>query len=239
MAGFLGDGDLYIDRLTEEGAATGLRFAGRARRLHIKEPARMRPRVATEGAQRGRAVDAVLLREPARLSVVLDEIDHENLALAMLGEAAVLEQSAVSDQPVELSVIHDRWIRLGYKDVSGVAIAGLVEDADYRLNAEAGLIQFPSSGSTSDGQALTAQVSARAVVVRRVSGTVRCRCLLFLDGRNHVTGNRVHVIVHEGLLAPAEPVDLCAQDFLRLTLEGVAVQPDGGGDPWQVEDFSV
>ena len=94
MSGFLGSGDLYMDRLADDGSSNGYILAGNATQFAIEEETETKERISTGRETYGQALDTASIKKPAKLSITLDEINKENLAMALLGEVEDLSQGS-------------------------------------------------------------------------------------------------------------------------------------------------
>lgn len=246
MSGFLGAGDLYVDRQNDSGASTGLIQIGNATSFGITESSEIKERKSRMKSTYGQVLDSVPIKQPATISLTVDELNMDNLALALLGENAVLTQAAQTDTAVTVTAKLDKWAPIGYKAITAVAAAdsqatALVEGADYELNATAGLIKFLSTSThVVEDEAINLTISADAVDGRKVTGSVKptIKAKLFLDGKNFADGKQVHVTVLEAVLTPSEgEVNFLSEEFTTLSLSGTLNTPTGETAPYFVEYF--
>jgi len=94
MAGFLGAGDLLIDRLADDGSNTGFVLVGNATKFAINEESETKERISTGRDTYGQALDTASIKKPAKISIVINELKKENMAMALLGDIATLSQGA-------------------------------------------------------------------------------------------------------------------------------------------------
>ncbi len=94
MSGYLGSGDLYMDRLAEDGSNTGFVLVGNATQFAITEESETKERISTGRDTYGQALDTASIKKPAKISITLDELKKENLAMALLGDVAAMSQGA-------------------------------------------------------------------------------------------------------------------------------------------------
>ena len=75
--------------------------------------------------------------------LVLRETSLANLVMQFAGDTATYTQEAVTDEIVSgLGAQKGDMIRLGFQDISSLALDGLVDGVDYSLDAAAGVIEF-------------------------------------------------------------------------------------------------
>lgn len=231
MSGLLGSGDLYFDRYSDTGASTGYVSVGNATVFSIKENAELKERISKQRDTFGQALDAVYIKQPAEITVTIDEASRENLAMALLGTGSVVAAGspvAVTNEPI--TAAHDRAVKLANENVSTVVVTNTagtttyVVGTDYTVNARLGLVTALSTGAITDAQALHVDYShttpAQIVVSGSVQPVIHGRFLL--DGKNQVTGKDVRVEC-EARVSPTEAVDFLSGDFVPMTLQGKIV----------------
>ena len=240
MAGFLGAGDLLIDRDLQG----GFLYVGNATQFAINETeADVKERISKMRDTYGQALDTVTLAKPPKITITIDEFDVENLAIALRGIVEVLNQASGSVTNQEYTAKADKWIELGKRKVSSVVVKSQDETTtynegeDYVVNTRLGLLKVLSSGAISDGATIKVSFSYEAVTGKRVlaSRQAEIECALLLDGMNKVNGRDCTVRVYKAKLRPSAEVDFLADDFQSLTLEGTLVTPEGKTEPYVVE----
>ena len=239
MSGFLGKGDVFIDN----GLNGQFKMIGNATKFVISETeADVKERISKMRDTYGSALDTVVIPKPAKFSLELNEIDVDNMALALRGLIEVINVSAgsVSDEEMVVSAM-DVWLELGHRNVSNVVMknadgVALTELEDYVLNTRLGMIKFLSSGSVSEGATVTKTYSYGAVQGKRIKGgrVTEIECALILDGQNMVNNKDCTVKIFKCKLRPASEVDFLMDDFQSLTLEGTLVVPEGQTEAYQV-----
>lgn len=243
MSGLLCAGDVYVDRLTDAGASTGLRKIGNATLLSLQESTEEVRRISKQRDTHGQALDTVYIKQPTALGLNLDEIDRDNLALALLGEAATVTQAASNavDQVVVAKL--DSFVELGKRSVSAVVVTDstaattYVAGTDYEVNARLGWIRALVGGAITDGQSLKVDYTYAAVTVAKVSGaskpTIKAR--IVLDGKNLANGDEIYLVIDETTLTPTSAVDFLAGEFVSLEMTGTPKTLVGKTSPYIVE----
>jgi len=96
MDGFLGSGDLYIDRLTDDGQSSGYLSAGNAAKCEIGANAELKQLTGKGRTNYGQVLSTVSVQQPASLAITLNQIDKTNLAMAFLGDYETIAVTAGS-----------------------------------------------------------------------------------------------------------------------------------------------
>lgn len=161
MSGFIGEGDLYLDRFDDTGNSQKLIFFGNAPTFQIQENADRIERISRMKNQSGQVLDSVTNKTPAILTMTVDDIKRENLALALFGEDADYSQSAASSSTVSIaSMVDGSWEDTGYtniKNVSAVANSLTIPEGNgMEINQEAGMVKFTEKSYTADPDGVAA-----------------------------------------------------------------------------------
>ena len=226
--GFLGAGDLYMER-TVAGTAQGMKPAGNATKFEIKESTTRKERIS---------------KKPATIQAIIDEINADNMAVAFLGNVTTISQGSgtVADAPYVSK--KGTLILLPYKGISSVVITDdaptpvtFTVDTDYQVNAKAGAIFIMDDGTIADDTNLKISYSYAAVTGKKVKGSINpiVQLKFFLDGLNLATDRACTVTVWSARVAPSSPVDFLADDFSKLTLDGTLRTPAGKDSPYEVD----
>ena len=147
MSGFLGSGDLYMDRLADDGSSNGFILAGNSTQFAIEEETETKERISTGRDTYGQALDTASIKKPAKISITLDEINKENLAMALLGEVADLSQGSGTDEVETVIAKAGKFIQLAKSNLAetnfkvenkdGAIASAWVASTVYALNAYA------------------------------------------------------------------------------------------------------
>jgi len=240
MAGFLGKGSLFLDR-----DLTGAYIdAGNAIKFEINETAAdQKERVSRGISDYGQALDSVVVPKPATISIEIDEMKAENLAIALRGivTQSTVTAGSVTDESITASL--DKYVPLANGDVSSVVVTNVgatttyVEGTDYVVEAHMGWIKALSTGSITDAEALLVDYSYGARTYYKITGSKEAfiKTAIILDGQNQVNGKNAKVTVYEARLRPQGAVDFLAGDFVKLSLGGLLITPAGKTEPYTVE----
>ena len=243
MDGFLGAGDLYIDRRDSSSNLTGLQLIG-AGKLELFAEAELKEQTGKGRSTYGQVITSATLPGKTNIKITLTEVDKEVLAIAFLGSVAAANQASGSvlvGTPEAIVAHHDKHTELAYESVSAVVVKDEtdttthVEGDDYEVDTRLGLIKVLSTGSIADGATIHISYTYAAVTKDKItaadSPVISCRVLL--DGINYANNKDVKVIIDLARLKPSSAVDFLADDFLPLELEGLCEIVDGSS-PFEV-----
>lgn len=254
MAGFLGSGDLYYNRVVG-GVDQGWKRFGNATKFEIKENTELKERKSKQKSTYGQVLDSVSVKQPAEISVALDDLDKDNIALAFLGDVTAIDVTgaAITDEGHPTGSYND-YIRLAFGNVSNLVVkdaaTGLITyvlDVDYKVvSAERGMIQLIKGDGTDDiveNEAYVASTSGIEVSYdyasstgNKVSGGTNSsiKVALLLDGENFADQSQVSVDVWEAVLAPQTGIDFLSDDFATLELNGTLNTPSDKTSAYEV-----
>lgn len=250
MSGLLCAGDLYIDRFDEDGNPTGLRQVGNATRFEINEPSESVQRGSNMRDSYGQLLSDVAIKQPSTIGITLDDINKDNLAMALLGdtEAVDITAGSVTDEEVlgypggRTALANTNLDPEGTITVTddGGTPTEFTEGADYEVDHRLGHIIVLEGGGISAGDTLLVSYDFLARTGSKVSGGVRpqIRAKLVLDGRNLDNGKPIHVTVFEASLRPDGAVDFLSSEFVQLTMTGNLKLVDGMDAPYIVDMLS-
>jgi len=235
---FLGAGDLYFDRLTAAGVSQGAKLEGACSKFALNPESEIKEQTGKGRTNYGQVVAAATLPGKTNISLTLNQLDAQNLAVAFLGDVAAGSQASGSidvGSPVAVTAIADRYVEIGKEQLSNVVVKDdtdtttYVEGTDYVLNARLGMIKALSTGAITGGDVLHISGDYAAITFEKITGgsSPIIRARLVLDGVNYVNGRNCKVVVKSARLKPSTEVDFLSDDFLPLELEGVCEIPEG------------
>jgi hypothetical protein len=140
MSGFLGSGDLYMDRLAYDGSSTGFVLAGNATQFAIQEETETKERISTGRDTYGQALDTASIKKPAKITISLDELHKDNLAMALLGDVSDLSQGSGTGETETVTAMLDKLIQLAKSNLA---------DANFKVENEDGASAPDWEASTS------------------------------------------------------------------------------------------
>jgi hypothetical protein len=244
MAGFLGSGDLYYNRVVN-GVSEGWYRFGNATRFEIKENAEIKERISRQQATYGQVLDSVSIKQPAEISVTLDDLDYKNLALVFLGDtSAVSVTGATATAEAATAPAPGASFQVANRKISSVTVTGpsgtptYVDGTDYEVaNAELGLIKILEGGSLSGSETLEVNYTYASMTANKVTGGTdsSIKVALMMDGKNLADDSKVMVNVLEAVMTPETGVDFLSEEFATLEMTGTLNTPAGSGSSYTVE----
>lgn len=238
MSGFIGSGDLYAERFVN-GVSEGLLSLGNATKIEIKENSDVKTRTSKGRANYGSALDTVVIKKPADVSITLDDLDKDNLAMIFMG--TVSDSSTVASTVTDESHVVtklDTMIALNGRNISGVTITGLVLGTDFEVvNADAGFIKILSGGTVSVNDTIEVSYASGATSGTVITGGLvpDVKMKLIMLGVNLVDQSNVRLEIPKATLTPQNGVDFLSEDFTTLELAGIATVPTGETAAYKLE----
>lgn len=243
--GFLGAGDLYINRYVS-GVLAGIEGPFEARKFEIKPNVELKEMISKGRNTYGQVVETAVLPQPFDLTIDLGEVNKSGLAMALFGTIETLTQASgtVSNEAIAItSANQDMWLPLTKARVSSVAVtnsAGSTTYAlgtDYLVNLEMGWVKVLSTGTIPTAASIHVDFSHAAISGSTLRGGTQAqiRAQLILDGKNFADDAPHKVVVHEAVIAADSAFDFLADDFNAVTLPGRMKTPTGYNEPFTIE----
>ena len=233
---FLGSGRVFIDRLSDAGVPTGLKIAGACTKFEINTESELKEQLSKGRDDYGQVLTSVTLPGKSNISLTLNQLDADNLAMAFLGSKTQDNQASGTVTSEAVTAHLGYYSDLAFESVSAVVVKDETDtttynvDDDYTVDTRLGMIYAVDGGAISEGDVLHISYDYAAVTKEKIVGADSpiLRASLILDGKNMVNGRNVRVIVPLARLKPSTAVDFLSDDFLPLELEGLCEIPDGG-----------
>ena len=243
MSGLLASGDVLFDRFDDSGSSTGYVDLGNTTKFAIQEASEKKERISKVRNTYGQVLSSVAIKQPATISISMDEMEKEALAMALLGEVQPLNVQAGNVTDADVKMILGKYVSLGQDNVTTVVVknkAGSTtykENIDYAVNRGLGFVRAIPGGAIKDGDVVKATFSYSALSGSTIKGSVKptIRGALILDGLNLDTGEVIIVRVLEAVLTPSSEVDFKSDDFVGMELQGSLITPKGLASPYQVD----
>lgn len=240
--GFLGSGDLYINRIVG-GVAQGWVGPYEASKFEIKPNVELKELTSRGKASYGQVIESVALAQPSDFTVELPEVNKDSLALALLGTNTTITQSSgtVTDEVVTAKL--GIWVPLTKAKVSTVVVTNsaasttYVNGTDYIVNTELGWIKALADGAIIADQSLKVDFAHAAISGTKIAGATNAdvRAKFMLDGKNQADGLPCIVNVYEGVIAADSAFDFLSNDFNTVSLPGRMKTPTGFTEPFTVD----
>lgn len=244
--GFLGAGDLYIDRQVA-GVFQGMVGPFEADKFELKPNSEQKELISKGKNTYGQAIETVALSQPAEFSVDLLSVVGDTLVLVLLGTSSVLTQTAASLTAADVTAKLDKWVSVGKRNLTGTAGGTFVltntgatitytEGTHYIVNRDSGMIKALSTGTITEAQALKLTTPYGVSTGTKIDGATQTqiRAHFFFDGKNAVDDTPVEVDVWEAVLTPSSPFDFLGDDFNQVSLSGKMKTPTGKAGPFEV-----
>jgi len=246
MSGLLLAGDLYFNRIASNVKQGFLPF-GNATSLKVKENADRKDRPSKGKSTYGQNLNTVFTKKPAEISIEVDTLNHDNIALAWMGDVVDVSVASGSFLAQPFTVIHDAYIQLNAEQVSALLVQDVTDTTtyvvttDYELLPHLGLFKALSSGNISDGEVLHIGATFAGKASKKITGGTNSsiKMALLLDGRNLATGYDTIFNGWEAVLTPEDGVDMLSGDFESVKLSGTLNLVTGKPSPYEYEDNVV
>lgn len=245
--GFLGSGDLYIERFVA-GVSQGLKGPYEASKFEIKPNVEKKELVSRGRETRGQVIESVSVQQPADFTVELPEVNKESLTIALLGTVADRTQTGGSLTAVDVVAKLDVWVELSKQSLTGNptltntgATVTYVLGTDYVVNKQLGMVKCLSTGAIVADAPLKFTSTYGPITGSKISGGTNTdiRARFILDGKNAADGLPCIVTVHEGVIAADSAFDFLSDDFATVSMPGTMKTPTGKTEPFTVEQRTV
>lgn len=240
--GLLLAGDLYMDRLAADGTSQGFLQVANATQMALQQQVEFQDLSSRRRDTYGQLLASVPVPQPGEVSLSLNEINRDNLALALLGDVVNVDQASETFTALAITLKGTNWTEIGHRNIaSGLTVTHntttLVEGTDYEINYRLGLIRALKGGSLSGGESLELDGGTNALTGSRISGAVQpsVKAKLKLDGKNLANDRPVLVTVDEAILRPTEAVDFLSDEFVSVPMTGRMRTLAGKSAPYTVE----
>ncbi len=246
MSGLMLAGDVYIDRLTDDGVPTGYLDPVNTTKLALTQPdPDVKTRISNMKDTLGQALDSISLPKPAEVSITIDDQPADILAMALLGSIEVYSQGAATVTDEAKTLVLNKWVALANRNInaSGFSLATaavpgtpLVEGTDYQVNRAAGMVKALTVGTA---VACVIDYGCAAVEGQRITGGTRplCKCKIFVDGKNLASGKLCTLEIDEATLSPTGEIDLLNGEFVSTELTGTMKTLTGQTNPYRYVEY--
>jgi len=240
---FRGQGPLYIGSRDSAGEPSGLIFVGDVSEASLTPNIERSEKL--ENVTGGSAVAiSTLKRVQYNISLKLDSVKPEHLALAISGTSTAKAAASVADEAHTAYL--DKHTRLQHTNVSSVVVTGsggsptYVKDTDYVEHLDEGIIEFISGGTITDSTAVEISYDYAAQHHVKSDPGQTERYLVFSGINTANNDKRMRCEVYRCKLDPGV-LSLITADVDGITLNGV-IELDSlraAGDQlysWKIED---
>lgn len=245
--GFLGAGDLYIDRFDPvANAFTGLQGPFEAKKFEIKPNVDLKELPSRGRTSYGQNIESVALPKPVDFAIEMPEVNKAALGIALMGNSVDFNQGAGTWTDAPITVVNkDVWLDLGKQNVvaAGFALRNAagsttyVLGTDYEINYRMGWVRILPASAIAKDDVVEVTGSYSAVGGTQINGAVnsQIRARFFLDGINWADQQSVHVDVYEAVIAATSAFDFLSENFASIALPGKLKTPVGKTQPFDVK----
>jgi len=222
---FSGQGAILVgDRDAVTGLPLGLRPVGNVSALTLGvETTTFEHKDSCTGV---RGIDLEIVQEiNATMTMTMESLFKENLALALYGTSNEVAGATVSDEAV--LGYHDLWSPLANIQVSAVVVTDVgasttfVENTDYVVNSVSGTIKVLSTGSITDGELLEVDYTfvTQENIEAVTTGTPPIKVVRF-EGLNTADTNKPVVIdIYKASMQPLAELALIQDEVAQMEIE--------------------
>lgn len=164
-------------------------------------------------------------------SLVTDNVNHENMAMLLLGSAAtVAVGSGTAVTATFNDVVLGNVFDLGKRNVSSVVIAGKVLGTDYTVDAVNGLVTIPETSTIAAGSDVTVTFNNAAYSYDKTvaAGTAVEGAVMFVS--NNPEGDDNVYLIPDVKMTPNGEFAIKAEEWQQLSFNLAISVPDNG-DP--------
>lgn len=240
--GFIGKGTIYVD------FGEGLFELGNASKFEVKVTYETKKRPSHMRNNWGAILNTVSIPKDGELTIEIDTLNHQNLALALMGKLQInkLTAETITD---EIITIKDGWLKLNKKWIDTSQAITVTDETgtqtinkdDIKINDRLGLIMISEEALIGAGidKGEKIKVSYKTANTERAliqAGTeVVLKGALMFDGKNLVTGESVIVNMPKFTMTAENAFDFFSDDFQKVTFKGSPEIADGEQAPYTVE----
>ena len=245
--GFLGAGDLYVQRVNPiNGALMSMFGPYEVEKFEFKPNVETKEKSSKGRSTYGQVIETVNLPRPAEFAITFGEVDREGLSLALMGTQSAINTPAgtvAEGSAISVTVDLGGWIELPHQNWSSVVVKNeggtttYVEGTHYQVNYRLGWLKVLAGAGISAAAVLKVSGAYSAISGSKISAATvnEIRAKFVLDGINFADKLPVIATVREGVVAPDTAFDFLADDFNSIPLTGRAKTPVGADDPFFVE----
>ena len=239
--GFLGAGDLYINRIVA-GVEQGWEGPIECSRFEIKANAELKERTSKGRLSYGQIVASAAIPKPFDLNITINQADKTGMSIALLGTAAAVTQTAGNLVDEAVTLIKDKWIPLskaafstvGFTVKNSAGTTTFVLGTDYIVNWQMGWVKALTATAAVACKVSGAYTAISGTEIKgATAASVRAR--FKLDGKNMADDTPAIVTVYEAVVASDAAIDFLSDDFLEVPLPGRMVTPAGYSEPFTVQ----
>lgn len=246
QSGLLFAGNLLV---SVKNPTTGL-FGGyldlQADKFEIKAPSDQTQKTSKQRETFGQAWLTYYTGKPVEVSMVLDEVSRDMLAVQLSGEVSAYTQATGAIAGIEVDVVEGFWMPTGFENLDlgalvvepVVAGTAYVKDVDYMVNPRTGMIFVPKGGAIATGKVKFTAGKA-AVTGYQIAGGKNYSNVLRtkLDGINLINRQNMLLTAPQITVSAQDAFDFLSGKAASVPLKGFAEVPDGADAPFNLRYF--
>lgn len=233
---YLGSGDVYIDRLDNNNTPTGYRLEGSVKDFEIQVENEIKEQVSKGRATYGQVIATAVIPGKPTAKFTLQKVSSTNMAMAVLGAAvdgsqasgSVADEAVTAKLGVYVAMTKAKISNLVVKDVTDATT--YEEGVDYQVDYDLGMIMVISGGAISADDVLHCSFDHAAYDYSDITGNSdpNIKVRIRFGGKNFVDGKSLDAVCFQVALRPTSALQLLADDFMEVALEGNCEIPENG-----------
>jgi hypothetical protein len=246
---FLGAGKVLAD-IFVNGAPSGRYISFQeVGKFAITVNSELKEQTSKSREQYGHVVETVAIPQPAEFSMTLREVNREALRMAFMAEMQALNSGSATVSAADITlqrgefvpVAHRNLAETGFVLTNGAGTTTYVLGTDYDVNWRFGLVRALPGGAIADATTGKVSYTANAISGAKLLGNKQpsMRAKLLFDGVNLVDDLPALATVWEVVLTPSGEVDLMADDWLEVELQGRMKTPVGKASAFEVDMYDA
>lgn len=210
--------------------------------------AEVKERISKKRGSYGQVLNTVTIPKPGELSMKIDTLNKETLAMGMMGVLSK-EELAVKTVPDHALTDFkgDIWIKLPDRYIDGAVVVEnsggtqTVDAAEVQVEPRLGLVKISETGAAAAtinaGDGFTVSYTTASWDKWQIAAfkETELRGELWLDGKNRVTGEDVMLHIPQFTLTVDGAFNFFTEDFNEITFTGRTEIADGEDAPYYVE----
>lgn len=226
----------------------GIFILGNATEFATSFTAEVKERISKMRSTYGQVLNTVTIPKPGELSMKIDTLNKETLAMGMMG---VLSKEALAVKTVPNHALTDFkgdiWIKLPDRYIDGAVTVKssdgtkTVDAAEVEVEPRLGLVKISETGAAAAtinaGDGFTVSYTTASWERWQIAAfkETELRGEMWLDGKNRVTGEDVMLHIPQFTLTVDGSFNFFTEDFNEITFKGRTEIADGQDAPYYVE----
>lgn len=244
--GLIFEGDVKIRNRNQPDG--GIYDVGNTTSLTTATSTENKERISKRKGTYGQALDSLVTQKPTEIGLKLDTFDKNSLAMALMGDAAVINDKAetVTDTVITIGK-KGQGYKLPHENIDPATIKVKnktdqnVAAEHIKFNANVGLIEIAEDAdNVTNGDEIKVSYKTRAAGGFKIAaGTLsRLDLEIWVDGKNRITGEAGVLHIPHAVLAAEGDIDWFGDDFAEAAFKGTAVLAAGETSTYTFSSFN-